>query len=68
MKRTSTSSTLTPERESAKSSESKLQTQILSNPYINFDRLEELLKSKFGDNWKVQVGVMQHHMVIRLTV
>lgn len=59
MKRTSTSSTLITERESGKASESELQTQILNNPYISFDRLEELLNSKFGGNWRAQVGVMQ---------
>ena len=58
MKRSPTSSTLTTERDRGRLSEPELQTQILTNPYISFEKLEELLKSKFGSNWKVQVGVL----------
>jgi len=54
MKRTSTVST-NGSKDSEEPSKPELQTQILSNPYINFERLEQLLKSKFGSNWKVQV-------------
>ncbi|KIV80798.1 hypothetical protein PV11_08274 [Exophiala sideris] len=56
MNRASTSSTVAAGDESGRQTEIELKSQILSNPYINLTKLETLLRKKFGEKWKVQVG------------
>lgn len=60
MKRAATNQSVVSESGSQKVETAGLQTQILGNRYLNVEKLETLLKRKFGDNWKVQVSINGH--------
>lgn len=43
---------------------SEWKTQIINNRYLNMEKLKELLKEQFGDNWRVQVKLNRYILSI----